>query len=92
MKECNEDLEKEEWQMIYYRKKMIKDDVFRIMKEAQGSDNWNGIAKRWVSSVFEIVQFCTETDALSDSQKSILQSLRHTTSGRKSRKILINEK
>ena len=87
MKECNTDLEKDEWQMIFYRKKTIKDGVFRIVKEAQSSDHWNGIAKQWASGVFKIVQFCTETDALSDSHKSILQSLCNTTLGRKNRKI-----
>ena len=92
MKEHNQDLEKEEWLMIFYWKKTIKDGVFRIVKEVQSSDHWNGIAKQWASSVFELVQFCMETDAISESHKTTLQSLRNTTSGRKSRNIFHTNK
>ena len=92
MKECKTDLQKEEWLMIFYRKKTIKDGVFRIVKEAQSSDHWNGIAKQWASGVFELVQFCAETDTINESHKTTLQSLRNTTSGRKTRNIIDTNK
>ena len=81
MKECNKDLEEGDWLMIYRRKKTIKDGVFRIVKEAQGLRHSNGIAKRWATGVFKIVQFCAETDTFSEAHKSIVQSLHHSTSG-----------
>ena len=92
MKECNTDLKKEEWLMIFYRKKTIKDGVFRILREAQSSDHWNGIAKQWATGVFKLVQFCTETDTNNESHKITLRSLRNTSSGRKTRIIIDTNK